>query len=275
MTRRIALLTHESRPELRDTAEAVALKFEEAGIEPVWANAPVDLDGVELILVIGGDGTILRAAELAREAGVPILGINYGHVGFLAEVEPSSLPEVVRAVINRNWTVDTRMTIDVITEHKGITKTGWALNEVSIEKGPSSRMIEVDVGVDGRGLSSFKTDTVLFSTPTGSTAYNFSGGGPIVWPDVEALIFTPIAAHALFARPLVVGPASTLEVQMRSDDATIWCDGRRTMLAPEGSTITAVKGRLPIKLARLNDSPFSGRLVAKFHLPVEGWRTRR
>lgn len=273
MTRKIALLTHESREDVIESANEIAQQLEAAGLDVIRLDGDeTDLEA-ELILVIGGDGTILRAAQMTHGTEIPILGINYGHVGFLAEAEPSALPEVIKSVVDGDWTVDARMTISVEIERPdGRIDTGWALNEVSVEKGPDSRMIETDLGVDGRGLSSFKTDAVLISTPTGSTAYSFSAGGPVVWPDVEAIILTPIAAHALFARPLVVGPSSELSIRIRSDDATVWCDGRRQYAVPVGSVIRATRGEFYVPLARLTDTPFSGRLVKKFRLPVEGWR---
>lgn len=273
MTVRVGILINELREDTAHSAHIAHDRLIELGSEVFYVDEDSDLAAADLILVIGGDGTILKAAQIAMPYETPILGINFGHVGFLAEAEPSSLLDVVNAIVAGQWTVDSRLTIDVtITRPDGTSQTGWALNEASIEKGPEARMIEADIGVDGRGLSSFKADTVLLSTPTGSTAYNFSAGGPIVWPDVEALLLTPIAAHALFTRPLVVSKNSTLEVVIRSDNAVVWLDGRRRIDAPEGSRITAVKGKHPARLARLNDSPFSGRLVKKFHLPVEGWR---
>ena len=275
MERKIALVTHENR-DVSQSVDAFLSALSDRGIDARVANDPSEMakmKDAELVVVVGGDGTILRAAEMVREFAIPILGINYGHVGFLAEVDPSSTPEVVEAIANRAWTVDQRMTIDIQVQlPDGTIYDDWALNEVSIEKAPFSRMIETDLGVDGRPVSSFKTDTVLLSTPTGSTAYNFSAGGPIVWPDVEAIVLTPIAAHALFTRPMVLGPGSQAQVHIRADNAVIWCDGRRVIEAPEGSTVTARKGTHPILLARIDDAPFSERLVVKFHLPVEGWR---
>ncbi|OQD40414.1 NAD kinase [Trueperella pyogenes] len=269
----VGIVTHERRHAGED-ARAARERLVAAGAQAFFVDEEAErLVSADLLLVLGGDGTILRAAELARPFETPILGINFGHVGFLAEEDPSGFPQVVQAIVERRWTVDSRLTIDVkVTYPDGRTTMDWALNEASIEKGPDVRMIEADIGVDQLGLSSFKADAVVLSTPTGSTAYSFSAGGPIVWPDVEALLLTPIAAHALFARPLVVSKDSTLEVRLRSDNAVVWCDGRRKIEAPEGSFITAVKGTHPVRLARLNDTPFSGRLVRKFHLPVEGWR---
>ena len=226
-----------------------------------------------MLVVFGGDGTILLGAELVRGANVPILGINYGHVGFLAEVDDASQPGVVEAIRDKRIHVDARMTIDVtVTNPHGEITRNWALNEVSVEKCPPARMIETDLAVDGREVSSFKTDGILFATPTGSTGYNFSAGGPIVWPNVEAMMLVPVAAHALFTRPMVTSPNSVLQVRNRAEQALVTCDGRRVITAPAGSTITATKGIEPVLLARLDDAPFSKRLVAKFQLPVEGWR---
>lgn len=272
---KVGILTHDRREDVVLSAKMAHENLASAGVESYFIEDSEVREDTGLILVVGGDGTILRAAELARPHEIPILGINFGHVGFLAEAEPSSLLNVVSAIAAGDWSVDTRLTIDVtVTFPDGGRVHGWALNEASIEKGPQSRMIETDIGVDGRGLSSFKADAVILSTPTGSTAYSFSAGGPIVWPDVEALLLTPIAAHALFARPLVVSKESVLEVRVREEDAVVWFDGRRQIATPAGSLITAVKGEHPVLLARLNDSPFSGRLVRKFHLPVEGWRRK-
>lgn len=277
MNRVIALLAHDRRNDVRESIVSMQTECASCGVDAHIISCAEDLDALpelELIVVIGGDGSILRAAELVHDRRIPILGINYGHIGFLAEADPSSQSNVVAAIANHEWSVDQRMTIDISVRRPSgeIVKT-WALNEASIEKSADSRMIETDIGVDGEPVSSFKTDAVLLSTPTGSTAYNFSAGGPIVWPDVQAILLTPVAAHALFTRPMVVGPNSRLDVQIRTDDAVVWCDGRRSISAPAGSTLSAVKGANPVLLARLNNAPFSERLVKKFHLPVQGWRS--
>lgn len=271
--RTVALFTHERRSDVQETAREVRRQLTEAGIDVVGEEHPDPCVGAELALVIGGDGTILHAAEHALAHSVPILGINFGHVGFLAEAEPSSLPDVIDRIIAHEWTVDSRMTIDVsIAQPSGAIIRSWALNEAAIIKTDDARMLEADIGVDGRAVSSFTADTVLFSTPTGSTAYNFSAGGPVVWPDVDAMIFTPIAAHALFTRPLVVGPSSTLSARIGEEPALVWLDGRRTYEAEPGADIEVVKGEKPVLLARLENTPFSGRLVKKFQLPTHGWR---
>jgi NAD+ kinase len=235
--------------------------------------------GCELVVVLGGDGTILRGAELGRAARVPVLGVNLGHVGFLAEAEREELADIVAAIVDRTWTVEERMALDVEVHDNGaVIARSWALNEVSVEKASRQRMLEVSIEVDGRPLSSWGCDGVVVATPTGSTAYAFSAGGPVVWPDVEAILLVPISAHALFARPLVVGPGSRLAVEIiPQTDGTgvVWCDGRRQWSLPAGARIEVSRSADPVLLARVAQAPFADRLVAKFDLPVEGWRGAR
>ncbi|MEE6282958.1 NAD kinase [Georgenia sunbinii] len=276
MTRRVLIVRHDGRPEAVTAAHFVEAQLAALGITPVH-----DLEGErpELVLVLGGDGTLLRAAELVRGLDIPLIGVNLGHVGFLAEADPDGLGDVVQRVADRDYSVEERMTIDVeIHTPAGETQRGWAINEATVEKVERSRVIELALGVDGRGVSTFGCDGIVLATPTGSTAYAFSAGGPIVWPDVEALLVVPIAAHALFARPLVVGPSSGLAVEVLERNqlpGDVWCDGRRRMSAPVGSHIDVRRGREPVMLARIAQTPFSGRLVAKFNLPVAGWRGAR
>ncbi|MFJ1708315.1 NAD kinase [Kitasatospora sp. NPDC088346] len=256
-------------------SEAVDLDLPE-GVERV-TGGPEAAAGCELILVAGGDGTLLRGAELARESGLPMLGINLGRVGFLAEAERDDLAVVVDRVVDTEYEVEERMTIDVLVRTNGdVVHEDWALNEASIEKAARERMLEVVTEVDGRPVSNFGCDGVVCATPTGSTAYAFSGGGPVVWPEVEALLMVPISAHALFARPLVTSPASVLavEVQPKTPHGVLWCDGRRSVELPAGARVEVRRGRTPVRLARLHRAPFTDRLVAKFALPVTGWRGR-
>src|SRR5690606_27712340 len=205
------------------------------------------------------DGTLLRAAELVRGRDIPLLGVNLGHVGFLAEADPDSLGEVIQRIADRDYSVEERLTIDVEAQTPtGARPAGAAINEATIEKVDRSGVIELALGVDGRGLSSFGCDGIVIATPTGSTAYAFSGGGPVVWPDVEALLVVPIAAHALFARPLVAGPSSVLAVEVLDRNLSagdVWCDGRRQLPAPIGSHIDVRRGREPVQLARIEPTP--------------------
>jgi NAD+ kinase len=250
-------------------------------VEEVKAG-PEAAAGAELVIVLGGDGTLLRGAELARPAGVPLIGVNLGHVGFLAEAEPDGLSETVSRLVAKQYIVEERMTLDVIVRAGGrIVAETWALNEATVEKAARERMLEVICEVDERPLSRLGCDGVVCSTPTGSTAYAFSAGGPVVWPEVEALLMVPISAHALFAPPLVVSPEAVLAVEVISEatGAVLWCDGRRKVDLPPGARVEVRRGTLPVRLARL-DGPgprggrFTDRLVAKFGLPVAGWRGR-
>jgi NAD+ kinase len=231
--------------------------------------------GTELVLALGGDGTFLRAAELARPAGVPMLGVNLGHVGFLAEAEPEALHETVKAIAERAYTVEERTTVDAEVWVGGaIQARAWALNEASLERTNRERMLEISVAVDGRPLLRFGCDGVLCATPTGSTAYAFSAGGPIVWPNVDALIVVPNAAHALFARPIVVAPTSVVDIDLLSHghEGMLSCDGRRSVAIGSGSRVRISRGAQPVKIARLTQWSFTDRLVDKFKLPVRGFR---
>ena len=253
------------------------------GAEEVQAG-PEAAGGAELVIVLGGDGSLLRAAELSRPAKVPLIGVNLGHVGFLAEAEPDGLADLVERVVARDYAVEERMTIDVTVRRNGTgVASTWALNEATVEKAARERVIEVIIEVDGRPLSRWGGDGVVCSTPTGSTAYAFSAGGPVVWPEVEALLMVPISAHALFAPPMVVSPQSVLAIELivasETSGAVLWCDGRRKVDLPPGARVEVRRGALPVRLARLQapDSRgggFTDRLVAKFGLPVAGWRGR-
>lgn len=251
-----------------------------AGVEIVPAG-PQATEDTELMMVLGGDGTLLRAAELARPVGTPLLGVNLGHVGFLAEAEFADIASAVDGVVSRRYGVEERQTIEVVARLNGeVIAETWALNEATVEK--RDRMLEVVAEVDGRPLSRWGCDGVICATPTGSTAYAFSAGGPIVWPEVEALLLVPISAHALFARPMVVSPRATLAVEILPDTpgGVLWCDGRRRFDLPSGARVEVRTSDLPVRLARLHSredtgAPFTDRLVAKFDLPVQGWRGRR
>lgn len=255
---------------LADEAHDIGL----ADTVPVSADAEAAA-GTEIVLALGGDGTLLRGAELARPVGVPLLGINLGKVGFLAEAEVGDLDRVVACVVSREYTVDERMTVDVVATHDGeVIAESWALNEITVEKGDRARMLEVMLSVDGRALSRYGCDGMVVATPTGSTAYALSAGGPVVWPDVEALVVCPISAHALFSKPLVVAPnaAIGIAVDPYTTLAVLCCDGRRVWDLPPGSEVLVRRGLLPVRVVRLRPGSFPDRLVAKFDLPANGWR---
>jgi NAD+ kinase len=296
--RRVLLLAHVGREQARDVARqfagalaehglVVRLLSEEAealdlGSGPGLELVPHDAQaasGCELTVVIGGDGSILRAAELTHETDTPLLGINLGHVGFLAEAELADLESAIEAIAHRDYLIEDRLTVDVTVAQDGQTiYETFALNEASVEKAARERMIELVLEIDGRPLSRWGCDGVVCATPTGSTAYNFSAGGPVVWPSVQALCVVPLSAHALFARPMVVAPDSVVALELvpaGEGAGVLWCDGRRTVDLAPGARVEVRRGARPVRLVRLYDEPFTDRLVAKFGLPVSGWRGAR
>ena len=263
---------------VRDQAfDAVAGRTNGTEVRPFHDVPGVD---VELVVVFGSDGTILRAAEWAVPREYPVLGVNLGHVGFLAELEPSDLHLLIERVVERDYTVDGRLCLDVELRDRPGGEVLWrsfAVNEVSLEKAARERMIEVLVDIDGHPLSRWGTDGVLVSTPTGSTAYAFSAQGPVLWPDLDALLVVPLLAHALFARPMVLSPLSTVVVTMLENPPTggvLWCDGRRSTTVAPLNEVTVRRSDHRLLLARTSEQPFVQRLVAKFDLPVHGWRGR-
>ena len=294
--RHILVVAHTGRADSLDAGIAVCRRLIAAGLTPVlsqdefddfMAAAPdlapiamlgdgVEIGDLEIVVVLGGDGTILRAAEIARGCSAPLLGVNLGHVGFLAESEREDLDNTVSRVLARDYLVEERMTLSVrVKVDAEVVYESWALNEATVEKASRERMLEVVIEVDGRPLSSFGCDGVVMSTPTGSTAYSFSAGGPVVWPSLDALLLVPLSPHALFGRPLVVGPDSSLAVEVldrTQGTGVLWCDGRRTRDLPAGARVVVRRSPVPVRLARLTQGPFTDRLVRKFALPVNGWR---
>ncbi len=288
--RSVLLVAHTSRRRIIELATRAASMLQESGFEvrmlPSEAAACVG-HGVrvmdeaiaahdcEFVLALGGDGTLLRAAELARPAGVAMLGVNLGHVGFLAEAEPAKLDDTVAALTAGSFEIEERVTVDADVIVDGtVVNRAWALNEASLERTNRERMLEVAVAVDDRPFLRFGCDGVLCATPTGSTAYAFSTGGPIIWPNVDAMLIVPNAAHALFSRPFVVAPTSTVEIELVSAThaAVLSCDGRRSFPVQAGARVRMRRGALPVRVVRLGDVTFTDRLVSKFQLPVRSLR---
>jgi len=272
------LVVHPTRDEALEAAKIFSLELTKSGFK-VFANIEIantepfsESTGIEVALVLGGDGTILRAAELVRGQSVPILGMNLGHVGFLAEVEKPSTAEIVKAIVEKTYEIEERMTLNykLIRSGKEIA-SGWALNEVIIERN-DHQMIEVFTQIDHRPLSRWGCDAVICATPTGSTAYAFSAGGPVVWPEVDALVLLPLAAHALFSRPMVVSPESEVVIDLESDSADLNADGLRRTKLQLNDRLILTSDKKDVRLAHIKTANFADRLVAKFKLPVEGWR---
>ena len=282
MTRRAILVIKGDRPEAIEASETIVAELVSADFElftiskvslkQVTACDASELPASEIVIVLGGDGTILRGAEIAREQNIALLGINLGHVGFLAEVEKIDLKEVSRSIILKDYVMDSRMVLSYsVTRNGVIVNSGWALNEVTVERN-STTMVDLLVEIDSRPLSRWGCDGLICSTPTGSTAYAFSAGGPVLWPEVEALLLLPISAHALFSRPMVVSPQSEIVVLVESSDALLSADAIRKSPLQSGDRVHITKDSSIVKLAHTKGTIFTDRLVAKFKLPVEGWR---
>ena len=282
MSRNVIFLVNASRPEaLVATKELSQLLLKEGftlttpsdvNVLGITQTPVADFPSAELVVVLGGDGTILRGAEVARAQGIPILGINLGHVGFLAEVEKPSLAEIAASIISKSYKTENRMVLSYSVVRNGAEiSTGWALNEVTVER-DGTTMVELFVQIDDRPLSRWGCDGLICSTPTGSTAYAFSAGGPVLWPEIDALVLLPISAHALFSRPMVVSPQSQIVVEIESSDALLSADALRKLPLHAGDRVLITKDDSVIKLAHVKATLFTDRLVAKFKLPVEGWR---
>ena len=269
--RAILLLVNASREEAKGAAETISKILAAAGFK-IYTPADSDIAHVEVVLVLGGDGTILRGAEFALNENIPLLGINLGHVGFMAEVEAFTFEKVAQAVIDKEYVLDPRMLLTFqVKRGKNIIDRGWALNEISIER-KSTTMAELFVQIDDRPLSRWGCDGIICATPTGSTAYAFSAGGPVLWPEVQAMVLLPIAAHALFAKPMVIAPTSTIGITIESSDASLSADALRKIELEKNDHIEITKNSKQVILAHLKSTIFTDRLVAKFKLPIEGWR---
>jgi NAD+ kinase len=244
----------------------------DVSIEGIKKVSVEDLPDIEIAVVLGGDGTILRAAEVTLSRNIPLLGINLGQVGFLAEVDRQSIQAIADSIIHKSYVIENRMVLKFALERGGKEiSRGWALNEVTVER-DGTTMVELFVEIDRRPLSHWGCDGVICSTPTGSTAYAFSAGGPVLWPEIEALVLLPISAHALFSRPMVVSPKSEIIVTVESSEALLSADALRKIPLKAGDRVIITRDEQTIKLSHVSSTLFTDRLVAKFKLPVEGWR---
>jgi len=279
-SRRALLVVHPTRPEALEFAQELIPALAAQAISCA-TNYPGGIPGsddvsdsseFEIAIVLGGDGTILRAAELVLGTDTPILGINLGNVGFLAEIERPSATVLAREVAAKNYRGEARLILDyeIFRQGKSLA-TGWALNECALERS-NSQMVELFLQIDDRPLSRWGCDGVICATPTGSTAYAFSAGGPVLWPEVEAIVVLPLAAHALFSRPMVISKDSSIVIDIESKEAAISADGMRKTNLIAGDRIIIKRSQRRITLLHVESAVFTDRLVAKFKLPVEGWR---
>jgi NAD+ kinase len=282
-TATIGFIVHGGRAAALDAAVSAAARLTEAGVavagctDDRWDAAGVDVRppegfsaGLDLVLVFGGDGTFLRAAHLVRDAKVPLLGVNLGRVGFFSELEATDVATVVPRLASGDIHVEERMTlaVEVCDASGAVVGSSWALNEASVERQSPQRLIVLEVHVGATLFARVPADALVLATPTGSTAYAFSAGGPILSPRLDAILLTPVASHSLFNRTVVVDPSESLSVRPsdRERACLVSLDGRESIPVPDGGWVRVRRGDVPVRLARLEPFDFYERVSRKFNL---------
>ena len=279
--KRAGVILHAERDQAATTARALVETLLNRGVD-VWAldgdadrigipgvNAtpalPEDLD---LVIVFGGDGTLLRAAEAVGRSGVPLLGINFGHLGFLSELERSDLDAGLKRLLDNGFIVEERLVLEAEVDHGDRVETLRALNDVIVAKVATGRAVRLGVTIGGERLISWAADGVIVATPTGSTAYSFSAGGPVVSPHIDCIVVTPVSPHGLFARSVIVPPEEEIEIALEGerDPASLSADGLPAIRLAPGARVRLRAGKDPIRLAKLEPRPFWRLVREKFHL---------
>jgi len=279
--KRAGVILHAERDQAVTTARALIETLLSRGVD-VWAldgdadriglpgiNAtpamPQDLD---LVIVFGGDGTLLRAAEAVGRSGVPLLGINFGHLGFLSELERSELDDGLKRLLDNGFIVEERLVLEAEVDHGNRVETLRALNDVIVAKVATGRAVRLGVTIGGERLISWAADGVIVATPTGSTAYSFSAGGPVVSPHIDCIVVTPVSPHGLFARSVIVPPDEEVELALEGerDPASLSADGLPAIKLAPGARVRLRAGKDRIRLAKLEPRPFWRLVREKFHL---------
>jgi len=245
---------------LRQDAEAL-------GMSEVGTEEEDFLRGLDLVVALGGDGTMLRAALLAFRADVPVVGVNMGKKGFLTAMDLEDLPGGFLEVLTGRTVVQERMVLECQVEGKVF----HSFNEVVAGKHELQHMVHLEVFVDGRFFHAYSGDGVIFSTPTGSTAYSLSAGGPIVDPSLECIILTPVCSHSLIDRSVVLHPDSRLEVKVFREKVlpSLSFDGREEVTLPEGGCFRLGRAERKLKILKLPDYSFYELLREKFDFPAQ------
>lgn len=283
--RAVGLVVHGGRESARLAASRTALQLASRGITVVaclgdhweadtgaevrWRSAETFAAGLDVVVVLGGDGTFLRAAYMARDRGVPLLGVNLGRLGFLSEVELHDLDAALDRIVAGDYDVEERMTLAVEVQDGAGTVIGgsWALNEASVERTQSQRLVVLDVFIGATRLAGMPCDAVICATPTGSTAYAFSARGPVLSPLVEAILLVPVAPHSLFDRTIVIDPREPLLVRPADDtDCVVALDGRESICVPPGGAVVVTRGEAAVRMVRLGPFDFYARVREKFRL---------
>jgi len=269
--RAIGLVSHPDRPQALELRAQVAAVLTEHGIEvrtPDAAHASTFADGLDVVVSLGGDGTMLRAVDLAYEAGVPVLGVNVGQLGYLTEVEPQDLPAALERVVVGDYEVTERMVLEITVESDGPARGKWyALNEAVLEKVHTGRLVRLEVEINGSPFTTYAADGVIVATPTGSTAYSFSARGPIVSPRHRCLLLTPVSPHMLFDRSLVLDADESVRFVVCDDRSVVLtADGLELGNLAGGDAVSCTGGSHPARIVTLGFRDFHQILKAKFGL---------
>jgi NAD+ kinase len=280
--RRVGLVPHPLRPTATELASAAATRLEARGIEVRVPGADADVAGLgryavaneefaaglDVVVSLGGDGTMLRAVDLCYEAGVPVLGVNVGQLGYLTEIEPADFDAALTRIESGNYEVTERMVLEIHVESAGPARGRWfALNEAVLEKLHTGRLVRLGVTINGTFFTTYVADGVIVATPTGSTAYSFSARGPIVSPRQRCLLLTPVSPHMLFDRSLVLAADEELRFDVTDDRSVVLtADGRELGELAAGDAVTCTAGPLPARIVTFGPRDFHQILKAKFGL---------
>ena len=223
------------------------------------------LEMCDIIIAVGGDGTIIHSAKHAADADKPILGVNVGRLGFLASLEPSEL-DMLKYIISGNYEFDKRMMLKITHTHNGTVKEYTAFNDIAVTKGALSKIIDLRVECNGNTVGNYRADGLIFSTPSGGTGYSLSAGGPIVDPSIDCIIMTPICPHSLFDRSIIFSPDKVLSVQPKdgNSDVFITIDGENAVEFCQNDTLTIEKSELYVRLVNIDKHEFYDVINKKF-----------
>ena len=264
---RVAIVVHDGKPKAVELEKELLAVLGDRGIAIVDA-------GADLVVSLGGDGTVLRAARHAHESDAPLLAVNLGHLGYLTEVEAGAAQEALERVFAGDFSLEERMMLACEADPGGGTKSFVGLNEVLVERTSRFRLVQLEVRVGGERLATFNADGVIVATPTGSTAYALSAGGPIVSPRAQCLVVVPVSPHMIFSRSVILAPDETVEITVgggnddRAHEAAVVLDGAEGANVGQGGTVIVRRHERPLRLVRLAGPGFLERLRIKLDLPA-------
>ncbi|HWJ04006.1 MAG TPA: NAD(+)/NADH kinase [Verrucomicrobiae bacterium] len=263
MAKTLSLVFNKDKPMAEKVAQQVKEWLEKQGVRVI--ADPAQSHGADAVIVLGGDGTLLRAARQFSYLGIPLLGINMGRLGFLTEIELADLYPSLENLLADKYTLEERMMLKGTVIQAGTKEREFlALNDVVISRGNISRIITLDISISGELLSSYPADGLIVCTPTGSTAYSLSAGGPVVSPLVQVMVITPICPHTLSARPTVVDPTECIEVRfLQGIDCVVTFDGQETIELNPGDCVRIEQAAITTKLIKLSGRSFPKLLRVK------------